>query len=77
MNRLMHILAGSAVTGALAYFGLGRALHWYEMNRARSEHDLSNALVTAMAVLIVVIVAGGWIGGWVHRRRSASRRSIP
>jgi hypothetical protein len=70
--RIAFILAGALLLGVAANEALRAVGHWYEMNRAQSESDLSQAFVIALAVL-----AGGWLGnllfGHWRRRRTASR----
>jgi hypothetical protein len=42
--------------------------HWYEMNAARSEYDLSDAFMIAVFVQALCVVAGGLVGNWLYQR---------
>lgn len=43
--------------------------HWYEMNRARSFDDLSDAYALSLAVQAIAAVIGGWLGDRLFRKR--------
>lgn len=67
--RLLCILVGALTLSFLAAKGvlvpIGR---WYEMNRAQSESDLSQAFVIALAVQALCVIAGGWLGDRAFRK---------
>ena len=69
--RIAFILAGALLLGMVANEALRAVGHWYEMNRARSESDLSQAFVIALAVHAACVLAGGWLG---HRLLEHWRR---
>lgn len=79
--RLLCILVGALTLSFLAAKGvlvpIGR---WYEMNRAQSESDLSQAFVIALAVQALCAIAGGWLGDLAFRRwrqKQLSRQQRP
>jgi hypothetical protein len=79
--RLLCILVGALTLSFLAAKGvlvpIGR---WYEMNRAQSESDLSQAFVIALAVQALCVIAGGWLGDRAFRRwrqKQLSRQQRP
>lgn len=72
MNIVLRILfiAGSALLlGFISSVALSGAGRWYEMNVARSEYDLSDSFMAAIFVQALCVVAGGFIGNWLYRRR--------
>ncbi|MBS81192.1 hypothetical protein [Variovorax sp.] len=76
--RIAFILAGALLLGVAANEALRAVGHWYEMNRAQSESDLSQAFVIALAVHAACVLAGGWLGHrlfeyWRRKRASAER----
>ncbi|WP_418146669.1 hypothetical protein ABL850_02375 [Variovorax paradoxus] len=67
--RLLCILAGAfALSFLVAKVVLVPIGQWYEMNRAQSESDLSQAFVIALAVQALCAIAGGWLGDRAFRR---------
>lgn len=66
--RVFSIAAGALLLGFVSNLGLMGIGHWYEMNMARSEYDLSDAFMIAVFVQALCIVAGGFIGNWLYRR---------
>ncbi|WP_395347630.1 hypothetical protein [Variovorax sp. UC122_21] len=75
--RIAFVLAGALLLGMAANEALRAVGHWYEMNRAQSESDLSQAFVIALAVQAVCVLVGGWFGNLPFRHwqrwRTASR----
>lgn len=75
--RIAFILAGALLLGMAANEVLRAVGHWYEMARAQSEGDLSQAFVIALAVQAACVLAGGWFGNLLFRHwrrwRTASR----
>lgn len=51
--------------------------HWYEMNKAQSESDLTRAVALALAVQVACAVVGGWFGDWLVRRWLRKRPARP
>ncbi|CAN7198569.1 hypothetical protein LJR260_000474 [Variovorax paradoxus] len=78
--RLLCILAGAfALSFLVAKVVLVPIGQWYEMNRAQSESDLSQAFVIALAVQALCVIAGGWLGDrafrkWRHKQLSRQQR---
>ena len=67
--RLLCILVGALTLSFLAAKGVLVPIgQWYEMNRAQSESDLSQAFVIALAVQALCAIAGGWLGDLAFRR---------
>ncbi|CAN7195812.1 hypothetical protein LJR161_000570 [Variovorax paradoxus] len=79
--RLLCILAGAfALSFLVAKVVLVPIGQWYEMNRAQSESDLSQAFVIALAVQALCAIAGGWLGDLAFRRwrqKQLSRQQRP
>lgn len=79
--RLLCILAGAlALSFLVAKVVLVPIGQWYEMNRARSENDLSQAFVIALAVQALCVVVGGWLGDLAFRKwrqKQLSRQQRP
>lgn len=79
--RLLCILAGALTLSFLAAKGVLVPIgQWYEMNRAQSESDLSQAFVIALAVQALCAIAGGWLGDLAFRRwrqKQLSRQQRP
>ena len=73
--RMICILIGTTVAVALAYEVIGFVGHWYEMNVARSDDDLSRAYVVYLLVLLCSAVIGGLVGNLLYSRRLAGRSS--
>ncbi|WPH21063.1 hypothetical protein [Variovorax paradoxus] len=79
--RLLCILAGAlALSFLVAKVVLVPIGQWYEMNRAQSESDLSQAFVVALAVQALCVIAGGWLGDlafrrWRHKQLDRQQRS--
>jgi len=67
--RLISIVLGGLALGfvvtKVALLPIGQ---WYEMNRAQSESDLTQAFAIALAIQVICAVAGGWFGDWLVRR---------
>ena len=67
--RLLCILAGAlALSFGVAKVVLVPVGQWYEMNKARSFDDVSEAFVAALAVQAISAVAGAWLADWVFRK---------
>lgn len=66
--RILFIAAGALLLGLVSNFVLVAIGHWYEMNMARSEYDLSDSFMIALLVQALCVVAGGVIGNWLYRR---------
>ncbi|BEP46914.1 MULTISPECIES: hypothetical protein [Variovorax] len=79
--RLLCILVGALTLSFLAAKGVLVPIgQWYEMNRAQSESDLSQAFVIALAVQALCAIAGGWLGDLAFRRwrqKQLSRQQRP
>lgn len=67
--RILFIAGGGLLLGLVSNFMLVAMGHWYEMNMARSEYDLSDSFMIALLVQALCVVAGGFIGNWLYRRR--------
>lgn len=78
--RLLCILAGAlALSFVVAKVVLVPVGRWYEMNKARSFDDVSEAFVVALAVQAIFAVVGGWLGDrvfrqWRHKQLSRQPR---
>lgn len=66
--RILFIVGGALLLGVISNVILIGIGHWYEMNVARSEYDLSDSFMIAIFVQALCIVAGGLIGNWLYRR---------
>ena len=73
--RILFIAAGALLLGLVSNFILVAIGHWYEMNMARSEYDLSDAFMIALLVQALCVVVGGLIGNWLYRRRRSKKSS--
>ncbi|WP_432727014.1 hypothetical protein [Variovorax sp. W6] len=71
--RGLFIAAGALLLGLISNFILVAIGHWYEMNMARSEYDLSDAFMIALLAQAVCVVVGGLIGNWLFQRRRSKR----
>jgi hypothetical protein len=67
--RVLFIAAGALLLGFISNVILVGIGHWYEVNVARSEYDLSDSFMIAILVQAFCVVAGGLIGNWLHRRQ--------
>lgn len=67
--RILFIAGGVLLLGFISNVILIGIGHWYEMNMAHSEYDLSDSFVIALLVQAFCVVAGGVIGNWLYRRR--------
>lgn len=69
LGRLFCILVGALAFSFLVTKGVLVPIgQWYEMNRARSESDLSQAFIVALAAQALCAVIGGWLGNRLFRR---------
>lgn len=58
--RLIGIVLGGLELGFVVTKGLLVPIgHWYEMNKAQSESDLTQAFAIALAIQVLCLVAGG------------------
>ncbi|WP_418117515.1 hypothetical protein [Variovorax sp. 350MFTsu5.1] len=73
--RFLFIAGGGLLLGLISNFMLVAMGHWYEMNMARSEYDLSDAFMIALLVQALCVVVGGFIGNWLYRRRRSKKSS--
>lgn len=54
---------------ALFFYKLiGPAGQWYELNFAKNDDDLSRAYMVALAIQLVALPAGGWLGDRLFRK---------
>lgn len=67
--RILFIAAGALLLGFISNVILVGIGHWYEMNAARSEYDLSDSFMVAIFVQALCVVAGGLIGNRLYRRQ--------
>ncbi|WP_418118929.1 hypothetical protein [Variovorax sp. 350MFTsu5.1] len=69
LGQLFCILVGALGLGLLVTKGVLVPIgQWYEMHKARSESDLSQAFAIALAVQALCAVIGGWLGNRLFRR---------
>jgi hypothetical protein len=69
LARLLCILVGALVLSFLvSKVVLAPIGQWYEMKKAQSFDDVSDAFVIALAVQAIFAVAGGWLGDWAFRK---------
>jgi hypothetical protein len=66
--RLLCILAGAVALGLVFYKLIGPLGHGYELNLARNDGDLGQAYMVALAVQLLALIAGGWLGDWAFRK---------
>jgi membrane associated rhomboid family serine protease len=78
--RILSIVVGAITLGFVFYKLIGPVGHWYELNFAKSDDDLGQAYMVALAVQLVALLAGGLLGDWAFRRwqhKRLSRRKLP
>jgi hypothetical protein len=66
--RLLCILVGAIALSLVFYKLIGPVGHWYELNFARNDSDLGQAYMIALAVQLLALIAGGWLGDWAFRK---------
>jgi len=67
--RLICIVLGGLALSFVVTKGLLVPIgQWYEMNKAQSESDLTQAFVIALAIQALCAIAGGWLGDWLLRK---------
>jgi hypothetical protein len=66
--RLLCILVGAIALSLVFYKLIGPVGHWYELNFARNDSDLGQAYMVALAVQLLALIAGGWLGDWAFRK---------
>jgi membrane associated rhomboid family serine protease len=66
--RILSIFVGAIALGFVFYKLIGPVGHWYELNFAKNDGDLGQAYMVALAVQLVALIAGGWLGDWVFRK---------
>ncbi|WPH21062.1 hypothetical protein [Variovorax paradoxus] len=66
--RLLCILVGAIALSLVFYKLIGPVGHWYELNFARNDGDLGQAYMVALAVQLLALIAGGWLGDWAFRK---------
>jgi len=77
--RALSIAIGAIVLGLVFYKLIGPVGHWYELNFAENDDDLSRVYMVALAVQLASLFAGGWLGDvllrrWRRKRSTASSR---
>jgi hypothetical protein len=77
--RALSIAIGAIVLGLVFYKLIGPVGHWYELNFAENDDDLSRVYMVALAVQLASLFAGGWLGDvlfrrWRRKRLAASSR---
>lgn len=66
--RPLCILAGAIALGLVFYKLIGPVGHWYELKFARNDGDLGQAYMVALAVQLLALIVGGWLGDWAFRK---------
>lgn len=66
--RVLSILAGAGMLGLFFYKLIGQVGQWYELNFAKNDDDLSRAYMVALAIQLVALPAGGWLGDRLFRK---------
>ncbi|SEF26078.1 hypothetical protein ABL840_03655 [Variovorax sp. NFACC27] len=67
--RLICIVLGGLALSFVVTKGLLVPIgQWYEMNKAQSESDLTQAFVIALAMQALSAIVGGWLGDWLLRK---------
>ncbi|SDX37738.1 MULTISPECIES: hypothetical protein [unclassified Variovorax] len=68
LRLICIVLGGLALSFVVAKCVLVPIGQWYEMNKAQSESDLTQAFVIALAVQAICAIVGGWLGDWAFRK---------
>lgn len=66
--RVLFIVAGAGMLGLFFYKLIGPVGHWYELNFAKNDDDLSRAYTVALAIQLGALPAGGWLGDRLFRK---------
>ena len=68
LRLICIVLGGLALSFVVAKCVLVPIGQWYEMNKAQSESDLTQAFVIALAVQAICAIVGCWLGDWAFRK---------
>ena len=68
MKRLLFIVAGGLLLGALAYVALSYLAHWVAPRFVRSDDDIGMLYVIWIVVQLLSAVVGGFVGNAIYRR---------
>ncbi|MET3395581.1 hypothetical protein ABIC33_006257 [Variovorax sp. 1140] len=71
--RVLFIVAGAGMLGLFFYKLIAPVGHWYELNFAKNDDDLSRAYMVALAIQLGALPAGGWLGDRLFRKRQQKR----
>lgn len=66
--RILFIVSGAIALGLVFYKLIGPVGHGYELNFARNDGDLGQAYMVALAVQLLALIVGGWLGDWAFRK---------
>ena len=66
--RILFTVSGAIALGLVFYKLIGPVGHGYELNFARNDGDLGQAYMVALAVQLLALIAGGWLGDWAFRK---------
>ncbi|MGJ7537379.1 MULTISPECIES: hypothetical protein [unclassified Variovorax] len=80
LRLICIVLGGLALSFVVAKGVLVPIGQWYEMNKAQSESDLTQAFAIALAVQAICAIVGGWLGDWVFRKwrqKRLDRQQLP
>jgi hypothetical protein len=72
MKRLLYVLCGAVLFGAIGYVGIQLFANWYGLRFVRSDEDIGMIYSILLGVLGVCLLAGGISGGMLYGRRRRS-----
>lgn len=75
VKRALFIVGGTIVFGVATYFLIGIFAKWYGPRYIQSDDDITTVYFYSLIFLIVVSIAGGFIGNKIYSRRKANREN--
>jgi hypothetical protein len=69
MKRLFFIVVGAVIIDSLAYGAIDLFGRWYGPRYIKSDSDISDIYMVFLGILVLGIIAGGFVGNWFYKRR--------